>query len=164
MIVTCDACMFGMRAVDPEGMDRPVKKPTRWMSNAPCLLRCLGLRCNGKHVHTRLLGGRAGAAAVYPPELVAAIVRGLQAQREEDARARRVVPPSSPALVSAMTVEESEWGEHVVRDEYTGEPLDPELVRQGKAEELKYFQSKEVWRLVPRARAVGKRVVGTRWV
>ena len=164
MTVTCDACMFGMRTADADGADRPVKKPTRWMSNAPCLLRHLGLRCNGKHVHTRLLGGSAGAAAVYPPELVAPIVHGLQAQREEDARARRVEPPLSEALVSAMAVEKPTWDDKVVRDEYTGEPLDLELVRKGKAEELKYFKSKEVWRVVPRTRAAGRCVVGTRWV
>ena len=162
--MTCDACMFGMRAVDADGVERPVKKPTRWMSNAPRLLRSLGFRCDGKHAHTRLLGGRAGAAAVYPPEMVVAIVRGLQAQREEDARAGRTEAPLSAALTQAMSLENPAWSDKVVRDEYTGEPLSHELVRRGKAEELKYFKSKNVWREVPRSRAAGKRVVGTRWV
>ena len=162
--MTCDACMFGMRAVDADGVERPVKKPTRWMSNAPRLLCSLGFRCDGKHAHTRLLGGRAGAAAVYPPEMVVAIVRGLQAQREEDARTGRTEAPLSAALTQAMSLENPAWSDKVVRDEYTGEPLSHELVRRGKAEELKHFKSKNVWREVPRSRAAGKRVVGTRWV
>jgi len=37
-------------------------------------------------------------------------------------------------------------------------------VRKAKREELDYFASKGVWRVVPRARAKGSRVVGTRWV
>jgi hypothetical protein len=105
-IVVCDACVFGMKAVDPDGVERPVLKPTRWMSNAPKLLQALSFRCAGRHgKHTRLLGGRAAAAAVYPPELVVAIVRGLQAQREEDCRAAGVRPPLSAAILEAVTGE-----------------------------------------------------------
>ncbi len=33
--VVCDACVFGMKAMDPNGMEGPVLKPTRWMNNAP---------------------------------------------------------------------------------------------------------------------------------
>ena len=100
--VTSDACVFGMRAVGEDGQERPVKKPTRWMSNAPRLLRSLGYRCCGRHQHTPLLGGRAAAAAVYPPELVLAIVKGLQAQREEDARLDKAAPPLSVAILEAI--------------------------------------------------------------
>jgi hypothetical protein len=74
-----------MKAVDEDGQEKLVKKPTRWMSNAPRLLRSLGYRCMGRHAQqTPLLGGRAAAAAIYPPEFVIAIVKGLQAQREEE--------------------------------------------------------------------------------
>ena len=52
----------------------------------------------------------------------------------------------------------------VTHDEYTGELLDQKLVQAGKAEELRYFRSKRVWGGVPRSRAAGGRVVGTRWV
>ena len=47
---------------------------------------------------------------------------------------------------------------------YTGEVLNPAFVRQAKGEELKYFRGKHVWRVVPRSRAAGNRIVGTRWV
>ena len=67
----------------------------------------------------------AQAAAEYPPEMVVAIIRGLQAQREEDARAGRTEVPLSKALVQAMELEKPLWSDKVVRDEYTGVPLDP---------------------------------------
>ena len=140
--VTGDSCMFGMKSVDAEGIERPAKKPTRWMSNAPYLLRSLGIRCHGGHTHTELLGGRARAAAKYPPELVLAIVRGLQAQREADARARGERMPCSEALVQAVAADRAGWNYKTVFDEYTGEPLDPELVRQAKDEEMRYFKTK----------------------
>ena len=49
-------------------------------------------------------------------------------------------------------------------DEYTGEPLNANLVQKAKQEELDYFEAKDVWRVVPRERARGRRVIGTRWV
>ena len=46
---------------------------------------------------------------------------------------------------------------------YWGDLLEPaiDLAKRG---ELDYFASKGVWRVVPRTRANGQRVVGTRWV
>ncbi len=49
-------------------------------------------------------------------------------------------------------------------DEYTGEQLDATLVEKAKSEELSYFKTKNVWKVVPRAQASGRRVVGTRCV
>ena len=55
------------------------------MSNAERLLGELDRRCRGGHLHGALLGGgRAGRAAVYPPCLVKAILRGMQKQLEQD--------------------------------------------------------------------------------
>ena len=116
----------------------------------------MGIRCDGGHTHTELLGGRARAAARYPPELVLAIIRGLQARREADARARGEKMPCSEALVQAVAVDRAAWNDKIVLDEYTGEPLDTELVRKGKDEGM--------WEVVPRSRAAGRRLVGTRWV
>ena len=56
-------CKMGM--VDRDG--KPVKKPTRWMSNSPAILKSLEARCSGDHEHGILLDGKAAAAAVYPP-------------------------------------------------------------------------------------------------
>ena len=50
----------------------------------------------------------------------------------------------------------------LVRDEYTEKPLVNDLVRMAKSEELKFFRSKGVWRIVPRACTQNQRVVGAR--
>jgi hypothetical protein len=161
--VVNDACVFGMTSTDRDGIRKPVKKPTRWLSNAPALLRHLAGRCAGRHAeHTQLLGGRAAGAAVYPPGLVLAIVRGLQAQREEDHAMGRASCPLSAAIQQAIA--DPAWRSPTVYDEYSGEPLDEKLTKRAKEEELHFFHSKGVWRVVPRAHAAGRRVVGTRWV
>ena len=95
--------MFGMSAVDRDGVRKPVLKPTRWMSNAPMLLHRLSRRCEGRHAeHARLLGGRVAGVAIYPPGLVIAIVKGLQDQRELDARRGKEDCPLSQAIKAAI--------------------------------------------------------------
>ena len=74
-------CRQGMRIQAPDGRILPVRKPTRWASSAPEVLKRLGLRCTNEgcrpgdprwHEHTvlegRLPGGelRTQAAARYP--------------------------------------------------------------------------------------------------
>ena len=65
--VTSNMCVFGMttplRGGDGEGY---VANLTRWLTNSPCLAETLDRHCPGDHEHTHLLGGRAGAAQVYP--------------------------------------------------------------------------------------------------
>jgi hypothetical protein len=169
---TADACRFGMTAMDRNGVQGPVKKPTRWASNAPLVLEELGLKCEGQHPqHVRLLGGRAAQAAIYPPELIAAIISGIHRQRVEDCRVGKSHVSMCESLAAAMAIKEeiqkdSSWESRGkdVRDEYTGQVLPPALVTEARREELAYFKSKEVWTPVPRARAQGKRVYGTRWV
>ena len=101
-----DACVFGMVARGTEGKPGPVKKPTRWMGNALGVMRELRRRCAGTHSrHVHLLGGRAAAAAVYPLEFVAALARGIQAQREADARAAAGTLPCAEQINAATAGE-----------------------------------------------------------
>ena len=63
----------------------PALKPTRFLSSSTAILGQLGLRCRGTHRHQQLLGGgRAGAAAIYPPGLCKAILTGVQEQLQLD--------------------------------------------------------------------------------
>ena len=147
-IVKNDACMFGMTAADDNGVPGPVLKPTKWMTNAPYLARHLNRRCRGTHqAHVRLLGSKAAQAAIYPPELVEAIVRGLQIQREHDHRAGRADSPLDAAILETMgpTGEETQSRDYSevklstvkeAYDENTGELLDEKLVQKAKREEL----------------------------
>ena len=79
-----------------------VRKPTRWASSAPELLRRLGRRCTNEgrspsdprwHQHAVLEGrapggeNRTALAAVYPPRLCTAILRGIAAQKAREGEA-----------------------------------------------------------------------------
>ncbi len=68
-----DMCRYGMRVRDGLNL-----KPTRWVTNSWEVARELQRRCNGEHEHEALLGGKAADAAVYPPQLCQAVVRGLK--------------------------------------------------------------------------------------
>ncbi len=82
--VVGDQCRYGLRARGSDGRLMPALKPTRFLSSSPFILEELSLRCRGVHRHQQLIGGRASAAAVYPPGLCRAILRGAQAQWESD--------------------------------------------------------------------------------
>jgi hypothetical protein len=73
----------------------------------------------------------------------------------EDTPAGRAVELASPARLPQSA--------KATFDEYTLEVLDPPLVAQAKREELEFFHKKSVWKVVPRHRAQGRRVVGTCW-
>ena len=89
--VVGDQCQYDKTT--PSG--NPMKKPTRWMSNAPMLLRALGKRCRGLHgrcsrpgggTHEACSGKIARWAAVYPFELCRAILTGCRDQLRDDER------------------------------------------------------------------------------
>jgi hypothetical protein len=92
--VKSDMCQFGMQSKADDGTYRLVMKPTRWMSNARCILRRLARQCPCRqggvvgqmvvpttdinvpkchrsqiHKHTQLLSGKAAAAQEYPDDL-----------------------------------------------------------------------------------------------
>ena len=80
--VVTHQCMFGLTSRTSDGGFLPDKKPTKWMSNSRWMLESLAGKCDGSHVHQPLMGGRAAAAAVYPPELLRAILRGIARTRD----------------------------------------------------------------------------------
>ena len=85
-----DMCQFGMTTPNSRGEPTPAKKPTRWLTNSPCLAEQLERHCPGTHIHEPLLGGRAKAAQIYPPKLCSAIVAGFAAQLKLDLSATQV--------------------------------------------------------------------------
>ena len=85
--VVAHQCRFGQRARGRAAGERLlVKKPTRFLSSSPFLLRELDRRCRGGHAHQRLFQSRAAAAAVYPPGLCRAILRGAEKQSQHEGR------------------------------------------------------------------------------
>ena len=80
----CDQCQYGQDG----GTGNPVKKPTRWMSNSPEILKMLKLKCKSKDgncarpgggKHTLCTGHVARMAAIYPMRLCKAIIQGCRA-------------------------------------------------------------------------------------
>ena len=89
--VVGDQCKYGQETAD----GRPVKKPTRWLSNSPEILKELGTRCDGRAgecsrpgggSHVLTSGKIAREAAVYPFQLCRAILRGCARQLRADRR------------------------------------------------------------------------------
>ena len=76
--VVSHQCEYGLVTPTKSGKMLPAKKPTRWASSSPQMLARLSRRCQGKHEHQSLVGGRAAAAAFYSPELTLEILRGMR--------------------------------------------------------------------------------------
>lgn len=84
-MVVADQCAFGLRVATHLN-----KKATQFVTNCAEIAAELGLRCSGDRIHEPLLGGKAAKAAVYPPALCKAIVRGLRRsfRKKEQERVR----------------------------------------------------------------------------
>ena len=63
----------------------PAKKPTGFISNSWAIAKRLRRTCKHNHIHVKLEGGRAKAAALYTDELCMDMCRGLKDQMEYDA-------------------------------------------------------------------------------
>jgi hypothetical protein len=186
-VVVAHMCEFGMQTSAEGGGRASAKKPTRFMSSSPAVLEALSRKCRGDHNHAPLLGGtRAREAAVYLPDLCKAITQGAAEQLRRDVRARssrglhalhgcRNPRPRATEVhceeVSGRVKDEDEeaaaWPVKEVYDEITGAALPPELVRQARAEEVKFMLDWGVWEraLVTDCwRETGKAPIGSKWV
>jgi hypothetical protein len=177
--VIADLCQFGLRSPSPVGGTGPARKPTRFLSSCPAILQNLEQKCRGGHSHVQLLGGRAAAAAIYPPGLCRAVLRGLGRQMAEEGR------PAPPGLVGALRegravrdlrvgdptlnvvdatpmqvevrdervgdeqAELQQWGGQAYWDENSGEALPPNLTEAARREELAFMREWRVWDVVP---------------
>ncbi len=74
-------CQRGLQTQKATAGRAPALKPIRFLSSAPKLSAQLVRKCPRDREHQRLAGGRARAAAVYPPELFRAMLGGIEAQR-----------------------------------------------------------------------------------
>ena len=60
----------------------PAKKPTGFVGNSLAVAQRLRRTCNHDHVHVKLEGRRAKAAALYPDELCMEMCKGFRDQIE----------------------------------------------------------------------------------
>ena len=160
----CDQCMYGCQSFDGS----PVKKPTMFLTNAPELTKRLRSRCAGRDgqcsrsaggVHAQCRGRVARKAAVYDFKLCKAILMGFRDQLRADGlykdgfvgmledRGEKPEPmpvyqiTSSCGTILKVQIENSES----FKDDLTGQPLAPDLVRIARKLELDYFNGKAVW-------------------
>ncbi len=167
--VVAHQCAFGLQTSVQGGGQAPAKKPTRFMSSSAAVLDSLSRRCPGGHSHAPLLGGnRARDAATYPPGLCEAIARGASEQLRRDNRARGVravrawhgarelhaVRAATEVHCDAAQDRTGNEDEQLAAaavgetyDEITGAALPPELVRQARAEDIKFMVDWGVWEL-----------------
>ena len=187
--VVIDQCQYGQQT--PEG--EPMKKPTTLMSNAPELLKAMNKRCDGRGgrcsrarggAHATVSGRLARLSAVYPFEMCRSILVGCRNQLRADGRLLAGVigiqhpeaDMSDEALqrrcerLWLLEIEEECLMAHdgtVYRDALTGQPLQPELVREARRKELEYFTAKGVWVKRSRDEAFkeqGKAPISVKWV
>ena len=151
----------------------PAMKPTKFMTNSIAMASQLQQRCKRDHEHQHLVGNRCRDAAFYPIPLVKAIIRGMVLQAEETARAIECQegigkvcampmsqPQSQPKAEGLTYSKVPKYGsnrtlpvvydptnfKNQYTDEYTGETLPPQLIRDAIEDELNYFNSK-VWQM-----------------
>ena len=152
-------------------------KPTRFLTSSQPMAEGLGRRCDRSHTHQHLVGGRAAEAALDPIPLIRAILKGMRATTDWEACRRSThdgqtelihgssfnqgtIPfrsnPSEPVPTSQITrtnggkveIDFQDWNfKPRYLDEYTGEVLDPELMREATMEELCFFNDKRIWEL-----------------
>ena len=180
--IVCDQCQYN----GDDGKGNPLRKPTKWMSNAPLLLRALGKRCQGVGgTCSRARGGRhalcsgmvARRAATYPFRLCRAILEGFRQQLLTDGILREGMVGMQ--YVSSEEIDDRRAQRAATQvlsisrectkyfDDLTNQPLREDLVQHAIAKELEYFEQKGVWRLVPAEeakRVTGKPAITVRWV
>ena len=100
-VTVADQCMYGLVTKGPEGEPMSAKKPTQWASTSPQMLKRLSTRCDGSHSHQHLIGGRAAAAAYYPPKLISQILRGMRDTADAENVESLWTPEMGVAMVAA---------------------------------------------------------------
>ena len=161
MVAIAHMCQFGMMSEDMYG-EGLVKKPTKFLTNAPELLKWLERKCGGDHRHVTLIGGRAKACEVYPTVLCEAIVQGLRDQLLHDGR---LMEDGTLNVAHHDEDKRVRWDEYV--DDISGKPLRTDLIKKARQEEMDTFNQFPVYTKVPIEDAyffTGKGPIGTRWV
>ena len=166
-------CTWDMMSQDHEGPGL-VRKETGWLTNSPELAAALSSTCTNVtgtrpwHRHVRLMGGRAKAAAAYPPKLVRAVLLALRRQMQACGEIGRLEiggpSPHEPLIEPQVPEVAQEIGGYW--DDVKGGWLEPTLVQKARAEEVAQVIRYAVIALVARQRMVesGKKAIDTVWV
>ena len=105
-VTVSDQCMYGLKTMDPSGNMVEAKKPTKWASSSPHMLKRLSTRCDKSHSHQHLMGGRAAAAAYYPAKLISQILRGIRDTADAEAQEWEWTPEMGHAMMKAALIQD----------------------------------------------------------
>ena len=143
-VAYADLCQFGLTAKIATGSDErgPAKKPTGFVGNSCAIARRLRRTCNHDHVHVKLEGGRAKAAALYPHELCIEMCKGLRDQIEHDRKGLKCLGDRNEKelveLVNGMLETAERWVEEDKANEIEGSHGDfPPMTDEGRRAQVK---------------------------
>ena len=162
-----DQCETGQtaKAVSGAGI-LPARKTTGWLTDVKYIAEALAKfqcrnRGEGYHEHAHLISGRAKGTEEYQPILVAAVLRGLRRQLQEEGilSLNALEPGATGHDVESIPEEDVEK----FYDDSSGEMLPAVAVRKARREEIDFLNRFPVYRKVPAANAKGKQMVSTRW-
>ena len=172
-----DMCVHGMK-VDVGPVQGPARKRTRVFSNSHEVLKRIASQCPNDrpdkalhHVHVPLDQGRAKRCQVYPRSFCRRVCEGIAAEKRLRSLGLKAIP-----LMTLEAIEEAGIQANDVLhdpdgtwacDDQSGESLRPELVREARKEEMRYFRDMKVYEKVDIAEcwaATGKAPIGVRWV
>ena len=110
-------------------------------------------------------------AAIYPRELCRAMLCGIRDQLKQDGALKNwcygVQAPDDDAEIEKHLRGPEQGYSGAFTDDLTGQVPRDDLVRAARSAELTYFNSKKVWRKVPKGRAresSGRAAISVRWV
>ena len=166
-------CAWGMTSKDERG-EGLVKKETCWVTNSEFIAYELDVECTNAsatavwHRHVHLVNQRANAARIYPPKLVAAILRGAREQMRATGEMMNFnyPVPEDPVIARDLEPEVHEELE-AYWDDANGGYLDPVLVRQARKEEIAEIHNYKVYEKRPIKECLevtGKKPMAIRWV
>ena len=137
------------------------------MTNCPALAVALEGTCSNefgkrpRHRHFHLVGGGIGFSARYPPRLVTAVLRAIRDQLRHDGHLSAFETDIAGPIAEEEEIP-AEWRELFLEgggfwDDVHGGWLPDKLVVAARAEELRWVHDQEVYRIVPRSMAEGKK-------
>ena len=175
-----DQCQYGAQARRGRDIGKPVRKPTGFLSNSPCIIEALSRRCTGRGgacsrkaggEHAKCQGVITSEMAIYPKDLCKAVLKGMTRQMRMDRKLK-------PGCFGIQAVDDEDHVDDLIhspengfsgryKDDISGQVLRDDLVKKARQDELQYFLAKGVWTKVPKAQArreTGKNAISVRWV
>ena len=171
--VVGDRCQYGQE----DGEGNPVKTPTKFPTNSSEVLKALSKKCHGREgrckrpgggTHVKAQGSVTAGTAIYSFGMCKAILVGFRNQLRVDGRLVLGIvgvqrPEETMSDVDLMHIYRAQGNEveldsaeqdEVFTDAIAGQRLNAELVRAARREELEYFAAKNVYKKVPRRKAM----------